>query len=195
MRLWPLSYSGKPNVLSIAAPRKSSTPAPSNAKATSARTFVGTSKRTWSIPRLRARSAEWRTRAPAGEPVHNMWLRLTIDLDLIVRDAEANTESGPYPHCGDIAPSFKSLIGLKIGPGGAARSQARSGASKAARICRAAGTVGTTEYQATGRARDARGAGKPVMKKPYQLNSCHVYRDDGAAVLERWPQFYTGSNP
>ena len=35
-------------------------------------------------------------------------------------------------------------------------------------------------------------AGKPATKKPYQLNSCHVYKDDAPAVLERWPQFYTG---
>ena len=135
-----------------------------------------------------------RERQP-GEPVHNMWLRLTIDLDLIVRDAEANTEAGPYPHCGDIAPNFKSLIGLKIGPGWRREITARLGGIKGCtHLVELLGPVGTTAYQATGRARDARGAGKPV-KKPYQLNSCHIYKDDGAAVLERWPQFYTGSKP
>ena len=35
-------------------------------------------------------------------------------------------------------------------------------------------------------------AGKPLTRKPYQLNSCHVYKDDSPAVLERWPRFYTG---
>ena len=136
-----------------------------------------------------------RERQP-GEPVHNMWLRLTIDLDLIVRDAEAHTEAGPYPHCGDIAPNFKSLIGLRIGPGWRREITARLGGIKGCtHLVELLGPVGTTAYQATGRARDARGAGKPAMKKPYQLNSCHVYKDDGAAVLERWPQFYTGSKP
>jgi hypothetical protein len=43
-----------------------------------------------------------------------------------------------------------------------------------------------------GRAREARNAGKPVSKKPYQINSCHIYKDDAPAVLERWPDFYTG---
>jgi hypothetical protein len=33
-----------------------------------------------------------------------------------------------------------------------------------------------------------------MTKKPYQLNSCHVYKDDSDAVRERWPQFYTGSH-
>jgi len=39
-----------------------------------------------------------RERQP-GEPVHNMWLRLTIDLDMMIHDAEAVTDSGPYIHC------------------------------------------------------------------------------------------------
>ena len=136
-----------------------------------------------------------RERQP-GEPVHNMWLRLTVDLDLVVRDAEANTEAGPYPQCGDITPNFKSLIGLKIGPGWRREIAARLGGIKGCtHLVELLGPVGTTAYQATGRARDARGAGKPITKKPYQLNSCHVYKDDGAAVLERWPQFYTGPKP
>jgi hypothetical protein len=54
------------------------------------------------------------------------------------------------------------------------------------------GPLGTTAYQATNRARLARNAGKPVTKKPFQINSCHVYKEDAPAVLERWPEFYTG---
>jgi hypothetical protein len=136
-----------------------------------------------------------RERQP-GEPVHDMWLRLTIDLDMIVRDAEASTESGPYPHCGDITPNFKSLVGLKIGPGWRREIAARLGGIKGCtHLVELLGPVGTTAFQATGRARDARSGGKPVTRKPYQLNSCHVYKDDGPAVLERWPQFYTGPKP
>ena len=33
---------------------------------------------------------------------------------------------------------------------------------------------------------------KPVTKKPYQLNACHMYDDTTAAVKERWPQYYRG---
>jgi hypothetical protein len=55
-------------------------------------------------------------RAP-GEPIHQMRVRLTIDLDFLIHDCEAVTESAPYAGCGDIAPAFKALVGLKIGPG------------------------------------------------------------------------------
>jgi hypothetical protein len=133
-----------------------------------------------------------RARAP-GEPVHNMWIRLTIDLDLVIREAEAVTDNGPYVHCGDIAPAFKSLAGVKIGPGWRREIAARVGGVKGCtHLVELLGPLGTTAFQATGRAREALKAGQPLQKKPYQINSCHVYKDDSAEVLERWPQYYTG---
>ena len=129
----------------------------------------------------------------AGEPVHNMWLRLTIDLDMRIHNAEARTDDGPYPICGDIAINFKALAGVKIGAGWRREIAARLGGVKGCtHLVELLGPLGTTAFQATGRAREARNAGKPVTRPPYQLNSCHVYKDDSEAVLERWPQFYTG---
>ena len=55
-------------------------------------------------------------RAP-GDPIHQMRIRLTIDLDFLIHECEAVTEASPYSGCGDIAPAFKALAGLKIGPG------------------------------------------------------------------------------
>jgi hypothetical protein len=133
------------------------------------------------------------TERQAGEPVHHMWMRLTIDLDMTIRDAEAVTDAGPYPHCGDIAPDFKALAGLKIGAGWRREIAARLGGVKGCtHLVELLGPLGTVAFQSTGRAREARSAGQ-ALKKPYQLNSCHVYKDDAEAVRIRWPQFYTGA--
>jgi len=132
-----------------------------------------------------------REREP-GQPVHDMWLRLTIDLDLKVRGAEAVTDDGPYPHCGDIAPNFKSLIGLTIGPGWRRKTlELLGGIRGCTHLVELLGPIGTTAFQATGRARESRKSAS-TARKPYQLNACHVYKDDSEAVRERWPQFYTG---
>lgn len=132
-------------------------------------------------------------RAP-GEPVHNMWLRLTIDLDFNIHDAEARTDDGPYPVCGNIAPNFKLLKGIRIVRGWRREINARlGGVHGCTHLVELLGPLGTTAYQATGRARQARSAGQPETKKPYQLNSCHVYKDDAPAVKERWPDHYTGA--
>ncbi len=133
-----------------------------------------------------------RERQP-GDPVHHMWLRLTIDLDLKIHDVEAVTDSSPYETCGSITVNFKKLAGLTIGPGWRkAIAERVGGVLGCTHLVELLGPVGTTAYQATGRAREARNAGKPVTKKPYQINSCHIYKDDAPAVLERWPEFYTG---
>lgn len=129
-----------------------------------------------------------------GDPVHNMWLRLTIDLDLKIHDVEAVTDSGPYAICGNVTPNFKLLAGLTIGPGWRKEIATRvGGVQGCTHLVELLGPLGTTAFQATGRAREAHNAGKPPTKKPYQINSCHVYKDDSDAVLERWPRFYTGA--
>jgi hypothetical protein len=143
-------------------------------------------------PYARTRRFGGREREP-GPPIHQMWLRLTIDLDMKVHDAEAVTDDGPYPNCGVITPNFKALIGATIGPGWRRKTIELLGGTKGCtHLVELLMPLGTTAFQATGRARDARNAGKPLTRKPYQLNSCHVYKDDTDAVLERWPQFYTG---
>ncbi|MFQ5955759.1 MAG: DUF2889 domain-containing protein, partial [Kiloniellales bacterium] len=34
---------------------------------------------------------QWRGEIASGEPVHDMWLRLTVDDDLLIHEAEATT--------------------------------------------------------------------------------------------------------
>jgi len=136
-----------------------------------------------------------RERQP-GQPVHDMWLRITVDLDMKIHEIEAITDEGPYPVCGNITTNFKALTGLTIGPGWRKQIAERVGGVKGCtHLVELLGPLGTTAFQATNRARQARNAGKPQTKKPYQLNSCHVYKDDAPAVLERWPAFYTGPRP
>jgi hypothetical protein len=131
-------------------------------------------------------------RAP-GEPVHNMWLRLTIDLDMKIHDVAAATDASPYTHCGDITPNFSALIGITIGAGWRKKTlEALGGVKGCTHLVEMLMPLGTTAFQATGRAREARTSTRPLTRKPYQLNSCHVYKDDSEAVKQRWPQHYTG---
>src|SRR5262245_39916170 len=51
----------------------------------------------------------------AGQPIHEMWLRLTIDRHFTVLDALASSDAVPYPGgCETITPSYKRLIGLNL---------------------------------------------------------------------------------
>ncbi len=126
-----------------------------------------------------------------GEPVHSMSLRLTIDLEMVVHDAEAQIDASPYPYCPEIASSFKKLIGLKIGAGWRREIAARvGGVLGCTHLVELLSPLGTTAFQATSRARQNRKDAAPTPKKPYQIGSCHVYKEDAPAVLERWPEWY-----
>jgi hypothetical protein len=52
---------------------------------------------------------------PAGSPVHEMWIRLSIDRRMNVVGAEACTDAMPYPpFCAAIAPDYAALKGLNL---------------------------------------------------------------------------------
>ena len=53
----------------------------------------------------------------AGEPVHEMSIRLTLNDEFEVKAAEAVTDHGPFGVCAAIAPSYEKLVGVKIGFG------------------------------------------------------------------------------
>jgi len=55
---------------------------------------------------------------PAGTPIHEMWVRLTIDEQLTVHDIEAVTESMPYPGaCNRVTPDYRRLVGANLAVG------------------------------------------------------------------------------
>ena len=53
----------------------------------------------------------------ANEALHHMKVRIAVNSDLEIIEAEAETLSGPYAICPSATIGFSNLIGLKIGPG------------------------------------------------------------------------------
>lgn len=49
-----------------------------------------------------------------GEPLHGMWMRMTLDEDLTIVACEAATDFGPYAICPGAAPNFARLAGLSV---------------------------------------------------------------------------------
>jgi hypothetical protein len=131
---------------------------------------------------------------PAGEPLHEMWIRLTVDLDLVVQDVQARTDHGPYNLCGDIVDNFKVLKGLVIKSGWTQKTRELLGGTRGCtHLVELLGPVATTAFQTIYPARVKRDRDKPLTHKPGMVDSCHAYASDGPIVQRRWPQFYTGS--
>lgn len=137
-------------------------------------------------------SNRYRGEVKAGEPVHEMWLRLTIDEDLEVHAAEASTEYAPYEICPDITPKFASLAGLRLGPGWMREVRKRvGGVLGCTHLVELLGPLATTAYQTlVGQRRKRETDSK--KSRPNFLDTCHAHASDSEVVKLHWPEFYTG---
>lgn len=144
---------------------------------------------------------EQRGRIEPGDPVHGMWIRLTVDNDLLVHAVEAVTDKSPYRTCGLITAAFQRIVGLKIGPGWTRAVKERlGGVQGCTHMVELLGPVATTAFQtvypilAREQAANASGSKEAMLrsKRPVLLNSCHIFDSRGEVVRKHWPDHYTG---
>ena len=95
---------------------------------------------------------------------------------------------------GFCAALITALIGITIGPGWRKKMLEHLGDVRGCtHLVELLGPLATTAFQASNRARENRRAANPQSaKRPFQINACHMYKEDGEWVKERWPAFYTG---
>ncbi len=144
----------------------------------------------------------------AGEPLHGMWLRLTVDEDMRITAAEATTDYAPYAICPQAAPNFARLEGLVIGNGFLkAANQVVGGTAGCTHLRELLQQIATTAYQTVKPARAQRellaeraAGGEKLDARisqhfggaPKILNTCLAYATDSPVVRNRWPHLYTG---
>ena len=148
----------------------------------------------------------------AGEPIHHMRLRITIDTALKVVDAEAASIRVPYPgSCETIAPDYRRLVGLNLMRNFRSDVRARfGGVAGCTHITELTNVLPTAAVQAFAgevfRTRDssegdpAPGPAAKLDQKPFQLDRCHALRSDSPAVATYYPRWYRpadalGSSP
>jgi hypothetical protein len=147
----------------------------------------------------------------AGEPIHGMWLRLTVDEERCIVACEAASDYTPYDVCPAAAPNFSRLAGLRIKPGFLKEAAKRVGGTVGCTHLRELlQQMATTAYQTIDPARarrEAAAAGeidKPGSDRmdvritakmggaPAILNTCIAYGTKSPVVRRRWPHLYTG---
>ena len=138
-----------------------------------------------------------RGRIEAGEPLHGMAIRLTIDIDFLIHGCEAVTDHAPYAVCPNITPNFARMIGVRIGPGWRQAIRSRlggvEGCTHLVEMLQAMATVAfQTLYAARAQQQAERGSSESPQKRPGLLDSCHAYRSDGPIVAQQFPDHYTG---
>jgi hypothetical protein len=133
-------------------------------------------------------------RVEIGEALHGMWIRLTVDADLLIHACEAATDASPYAMCPQAAPNFSLLAGLTIGPGFNRAVQERVGGTVGCTHLREMlAQIATVAFQTTYEARQARRRAKArpddaAGPRPGLIGTCLAYAPDSPVVAAQWPE-------
>ncbi len=148
-------------------------------------------------------TTEERGRLDPGDPIHEMWMRLTVNDEMVMQAVEVATDKSPYLSCGDIVGNFQRIVGLRIGPGWTRAVKERlGGVQGCTHLVELLGPIATTAFQtifpilAREKARKAKDDGLPPQEpgqpRPVLINTCHIFASDGEVVKRQWPDHYTG---
>ena len=139
---------------------------------------------------------------PHGLPIHELWLRITIDRKLTIVDVEASSDWSPYGEsCAESNFAYRKLIGLNLlqsfrreankvlrGTVGCTHLTELCGVLPTAAVQAFAGDVWKIEDGNPFKQDNE--AGAPHEEPPFQLGRCHALRFDGPAVKEYYPRWY-----
>ncbi|AKU23727.1 DUF2889 domain-containing protein [Massilia sp. MB5] len=132
---------------------------------------------------------------PGGQPLHDLWLRITVDLQLTIVAAEAVSDAVPYPgFCNTIGPAYAQLVGLNLMKGfRQALKQRLAGIAGCTHLTELAQILPTAAVQAFASdvwpTHDAASVTPQTSTQPFQLDRCHALRTDGGAVAQFYPRW------
>lgn len=141
--------------------------------------------------------SEHRGQVHPGDPLHGMWLRLTVNEDMVITACEASSDHTPFAVCAGAAPNFARLAGLSIGPGfNRAVNERVGGVEGCTHLRELLAQMATVAFQtmwpirsrrmAAQRAAEAQGAPR---QRPALLGTCHAYAPSSPVVRKKWPEW------
>ena len=123
----------------------------------------------------------------AGDPIHHMWLRVTIDRKLVVHAIEAAMDAHPLQDCPQARPALQGMVGACMARGWRqAIAQHMGGVASCTHLREVLFNMATAAFQTLPA---AFGGGDPDTP-PRHLGQCTGWDFEGNGVKEYFPQFY-----
>ena len=123
----------------------------------------------------------------AGDPIHHMWLRVTIDRQLVVHAIEAAMDAHPLQDCPQARPALQGMVGACMARGWRqAIAQHMGGVASCTHLREPLFNMATAAFQTLPA---AFGGGDPDTP-PRHLGQCTGWDFEGNGVKEYFPQFY-----
>ena len=132
---------------------------------------------------------------PAGQPQHDLWVRLVLDDEHTLRAVEAASDTTPVAICPRAGGSLSVLVGERIGKG-----WSKVVRERLQRLDNCTHLVELLMPMATTALMGTRGA-KPIAvrfppgARPTQLDTCYAWSTEREMVGNAWPEFSKKSVP
>ena len=130
----------------------------------------------------------------AGDPVHDLRVRLTFDEERVIRDVAVEMGSMPFGSCHAVKETLRPLIGERIGRGWRQVLKKIPRNTTCAHVHEVLVPMATVVHQGLSLGRDPDGkvaiAPDPALEaQPFFVDDCHSWRADGPVVAHFYPQF------
>ena len=123
----------------------------------------------------------------AGEPIHHMWLRVTVNQALVVQAIEVAMDVYPLKDCPQSEPPLQALVGCSLARGWRkAIQQHLGGVASCTHLRELLFNLATAAFQTLPAAFGAVADDAP----PRHLGQCKGWAFDGNGVKEYFPKFY-----
>ncbi|MFM8901571.1 MAG: DUF2889 domain-containing protein [Burkholderiales bacterium] len=129
---------------------------------------------------------------PAGQPIHDMLLRVVIDEQFNILESGAQTNWMPYTGlCDQHGDAYAQLVGLNLLRGFYSDVKARLGGVRGCtHLTELTQVLPTAVVQAfAGEVVDIRENAEQDTP-PFQINRCHALKDDAPAVQQHYPRWF-----
>lgn len=130
----------------------------------------------------------------AGESLHDISIRITVDSNLLIKDIEASTDFSPMLACLNPNPWYKKLIGEKIETGWRLKVKTIfAGVDGCTHINDMLTIAATTAFQTVYPWLVQQSIKKNGVEQGFRtiaqamLNSCHGFSQDGDMIKNHWP--------
>ena len=131
-----------------------------------------------------------------NEPIHQMKIKLVLDKNLFVIDAEAKTENSPYSICKNANSNFRKIIGLQIKSGWKREvTKLIGGINGCTHITELLSSVATGAFQTiypyiSKQKHTNKTKLNQDNKKPLLLETCYAFNAKSEVVKRLWPKWY-----
>lgn len=137
---------------------------------------------------------------PAGTPIHDMAIKVTVNDDLIIQDIVSTMSSVPFSECNSAQDLMRDLIGTKLGPGWRHALETKLGGIKACTHMRELLlNIATAAYQTVPVYRAIvqvqSGSSMPIDQiPPFHMGKCKTWDFNGEVVKRHFPQYVGWGN-